>query len=272
MMNQRCYLYLCFLITICCAFSCQRGSGTSVEIDKEEFKKEELILIGEAMSNQIVELSETFPLLDPLQYKDAYIYVNRLLNSLKLTSIVKHRNDFDWKVTLIHDCGTRTAFALPSGEIFVYTGLLKFLNAEHELMAVLANEMAYADQKLVTQALRAEYGGIIWGDLLSGRKVENFAEIVSAFPNITYDEALVSKADQFAIELVCPFQYDISGLNDFVERASNQQIKWIQSKKVTNTSARLATITSLSSPCGRDGVTNYEQYQRKIKNFLPKCN
>ncbi|MEM1124367.1 MAG: M48 family metalloprotease, partial [Bacteroidota bacterium] len=237
----------------------------------EEFKKEELILIGEAMSNQIAELPETFPILDAVQYEDAYIYVNRLLTSLKLTSIVEHRNDFDWQVTLIQDCGTRTAFALPSGEIFIYTGLLKFLNAEHELMAVLANEMAYADQELVTQALRAEHGGIIWGDILSGREVENFAEIVTAFPNITYDEALVSEADEFAIELVCPFQYDISGLNDFVERASSQQIKWIQSKKMIDISSRLATISSLSSPCGTDGVTNYEQYQKKIKNFLPKC-
>ena len=79
----------------------------------------------------------------------------------------------------------------------------------------------------------------------------------------------VYDADEYAIELICPFQYDIDGLKNFILRAQEKQIGWIKSKSGDDLDFRLENIEFLAEPCGEGGVTNLEQYKRKIKNFLP---
>ncbi len=55
----------------------------------------------------------------------------------------KYRSDYDWKVYVLKSPQVN-AFALPNGNIFVYTGLLKFINNNpNELAAVLGHEMAH---------------------------------------------------------------------------------------------------------------------------------
>jgi len=252
-------------------FSCKK-EGEVIELEKEEFEVEDHRIIGQTMITQIANMPGEFPILDSVEYENAYIYVNRLLSTLKLTAVVKHRNDYNWKVTILHDDRIRNAFTFPGGHIFIYTGLLKFLQAEHELMAVLGNEIAYADEEFSAIAMRDEYGGVFMGDITLGKKVPKLPEVVADFPKMKFDEDFVKEADQYAIELICPFQYDINGLKRFLIRAQAHEIEWIQSKngEELDMQTRLSLLNSIASDCGEDGVTNLEQYQRKIKNFLPK--
>jgi len=255
------------LISFLC-FSCEKKDKV-IERDIEEFEIEDHILIGETMSAQIKNMPEVFNILDRDRYKDAYIYVNKLLATLKLTSVVKHREDFNWSVIILHDDRQRTAFTLPGGKIYIYTGLLKFLQAEHELMAVLGNEIAYADKELAAINLRETYGGVFIGKITLGDEIPELLEIVENYPQIEYLEEAVIAADAYAIELICPFQYDAAGLRTFLLRAQDREIEWINSKKSMDLDTRLENIKVLSVDCGEAGVTNRNQYLKKIKNFLP---
>ena len=248
--------------------SCRKMDSV-IEREVEEFEVDDHIIIGQTMKNKIKELPEYYPILDSITYDRAYNYMNRLVSTLKLTSVVKYRDEFVWKITILHDDRVRTAFTLPGGNIYIYTGLLKFLKAEHELMAVLANEIAYADRELAAVAIRQQYGGVFIGDLTLGKENDMLEEMVKQYPGMKFKEDLVSEADAYAIELICPFQYDINGLELFLQRAHQQQIEWIQSKKMVESDLRLEKIANSSRDCGEGGVTNLEQYQRKIKNFLP---
>ncbi len=259
--------FLLLLLSICLFFSCKKPEQV-IEIDLEEFKVEHHIVIGQTMANQIGKMPETFNVLDSATYHDAYIYVNRLVSTLKLTSVVKHRDDFNWKVTILYDDAIQSAFTLPGGHIYIYTGLLKFLEAEHELMAVLANEIAYADKELSAIALSEAHGGVFLGDIILKKEVKQLPEVVEAFPYLEFSKDKVFDADEYAISLICPFQYDISGLQQVLSRANNN-IEWIHSKHGEDLADRLAHIEASAKDCGEGGVTNYQQYQRKIKNFLP---
>jgi len=258
---------LLLLLSICLFFSCKEPEQI-IEIDLEEFKVEHHIVIGQTMAKQIREMPETFNVLDSATYHDAYIYVNRLVSTLKLTSVVKHRDDFNWKVTILHDDTIQSAFTLPGGYIYIYTGLLRFLEAEHELMAVLANEIAYADKELSAIALSEEHGGVLLGDIILKKEVKKLPEVVKTFPYLEFSEDKVFDADKYAISLICPFQYDINGLQQLLSRANNN-VEWLHSKNGEDLNDRLARIEEYASECGEGGVTNYQQYQRKIKNFLP---
>ena len=260
--------FLAFLLSLFLFFSCKKTEQI-IQTDLEVFTVRDHLVIGQTMADQIANMPEKFNVLDSTKYKDAYKYLHTLINTLKLTAVVKHRDDFNWKVTILYDDHIESAFTLPGGHIYVYTGLLHFLEAEHELMAILANEIAYADKELSALALREEHGGVFLGNITLGKKVRELAEVVEAFPYIEFSEEKVHDADEYAIKLLCPFQYDINGLKNFLSRANSKEIAWVASKKGEDFNSRLADIEEHANECGEGGVTNYDQYQRKIKNFLP---
>lgn len=251
------------------ASSCEEKDRID-ELDLDNFEVEDMLIIGQTMKNQIESMPEVFNILDEKEYEDAYAYLGTLLHTLKLTAVVSHRDSYPWTVTIVQDDDVRTAFTLPGGHIYVYTGLLKFLQAEHELIAILGNEIAYADQGMISKALRNAYGGVLLGDIKLGKKVEVLPEIMTELPSLQFTKEMVFDADQYSIRLVCPFQYDISGLKGFVERAHQGEIEWINSKKWDDYNVRLSNLEEFSMPCGEGGVTNFEQYQMKIRNFLPR--
>lgn len=259
---------LLFLLSSLLLFSCKK-TDQIIQTEIEEFTVEHHLLIGGTMAAQIEKMPNLFSVLDSTTYHDAYIYLDKLIGTLKLTAVVKHRDDFNWKVTILHDDDIQSAFTLPGGYIYIYTGLLKFLLAEHELMAILGNEIAYADEELSALALRNEYGGIFLGDITLGKEVKKLPEVVAEFPYLEFSEEKVFTADEYSIKLLCPFQYDITGLSDFLHRANSRNIEWVVSKRGEDIEERLTHIQEYASDCGEGGVTNFEQYQRKIKNFLP---
>lgn len=269
MKNRHLYNFSFLLIfTSFLCFSCKKTDKV-VERVIEEFELEDHIIIGETMSTQVANMPDVFNILDRERYKDAYIYVNKLLGTLKLTSVVRHRENFDWQVTILHDDNIKTAFTLPGGQIYIYTGLLKFIDAEHELMAVLGNEIAYADKELAAINLREIYGGTFIGKITLGDEITELPEVLAEYPHMEYPAAAVMTADEYAIELLCPFQYDIDGLKRFLFRAQAQNIGWINSKKSEDLDNRLTSIDAFSSTCGEGGVTNKNQYVKKMKNYLP---
>lgn len=263
--NISCLLFLLSSFLLC---SCKK-SDQIIQTEIEEFTVKHHLLIGEKMAAQIEKMPNQFNVLDSATYHDAYIYLDKLMRTLKLTAVVKHRDDFNWKVTILHDDDIQSAFTLPGGRIYIYTGLLRFLVAEHELMAILGNEIAYADEELSALALRDEYGGLFLGDITLGKEVEKLPEVVAEFPHIEFSEKTVLAADEYAIKLLCPFQYDITGLSDFLRRANLRKIEWVASKRGEDMEERLTNIQEYASDCGEGGVTNIEQYKKKIKNFLP---
>ncbi|CAF0951098.1 unnamed protein product [Brachionus calyciflorus] len=69
-----------------------------------------------------------------------YQVAKRLFMANKTMPEVK---DIDWKLTVI-DADLVNAHAFPSGEVFVYSGLLDFVDNDDELAFVIAHEMAHA--------------------------------------------------------------------------------------------------------------------------------
>jgi predicted Zn-dependent protease len=61
-------------------------------------------------------------------------------------------------VTIIHDDKTINAFTFPGGPIYVYTGLMKFVDNEATLAGILAHEVTHADHHHSTQQMTKQYG------------------------------------------------------------------------------------------------------------------
>jgi len=57
---------------------------------------------------------------------------------------IEQINEHDWSVSVVDDENTMNAFVLPSGNIFVFTGLLKICDNDDQLGIVLAHEISHA--------------------------------------------------------------------------------------------------------------------------------
>jgi beta-barrel assembly-enhancing protease len=88
----------------------------------------------------------------------AYTHLDRIVNRVLNSGEIKYRNEFAWSVKIIDDRETLNAFAAPGGYIYVYTGLMKFLDDEDHFAGVIAHEIAHADKRHSIQQLQRQYG------------------------------------------------------------------------------------------------------------------
>jgi beta-barrel assembly-enhancing protease len=88
----------------------------------------------------------------------AYTHLDRIVNRVLNSGEVKYKNEFPWTVKIIDDREMLNAFASPGGQIYVFTGLIKFLDDEDHFAGVLAHEIAHADKRHSIQQLQRDYG------------------------------------------------------------------------------------------------------------------
>src|ERR1043166_4756013 len=121
---------LCFLLIVF-ASSCSSSDGTFslFPLSMDEY-------FGEQAVQQIVDNPKQFDVLDENEYGKAYAHLRRIRDKLLESGQIKHKDDFKWELRIIRDDSVLNAFCLPGGYIFVYTGLIKFLDSEDELAGV----------------------------------------------------------------------------------------------------------------------------------------
>lgn len=88
----------------------------------------------------------------------AYTSLDRIVNRVLTSGEVKYQQEFPWSVKIIRDDETLNAFASPGGQIYVFTGLIKYLEDEDHLAGVLAHEIAHADKRHSVKQLQRDYG------------------------------------------------------------------------------------------------------------------
>ena len=109
---------------------------------------------------------------------EATAYVQAIVDEIIQSPLVKYRDDFNYKITIINT-ETINAFALPGGYIHVYKGLLKYMDNEASLAAVLAHEIGHAELRHATKRLTKAYGAQLLLGLLIGQNPSQLEEIAA---------------------------------------------------------------------------------------------
>ncbi len=269
-MNRAVQTVFLVLLTSSLLFtSCRKEEDKPIHVCKEELSVEEMNTIGDAIKDKIVNNSDEYIALSSTEYPDAYKYVNDLMRMLINTEYVNHRNDFDWDVTILHDDEMSTAFISPGGHLFIYTGLLKFLRSESQLLSLMAHEISYADKEYIVEALISEYDCHDLGDILLENRTNAITEIATGMKTLSYDKSRVEEADNYSIQTLCPFQYDASGIKNILIDAaeSGEQLEWLLTRpSYTN---RINSIGNLAASCGEEEEVFEERYVNFKYHLLP---
>ena len=269
-------LFLLFFGALLVISSCRKSNvKKKVKIDRNKFTTEEQAVIGSTIRDAIAANSGIFPVLRESQYPMAYSYLqDSIFNVAVNTSVVTKRNDFDWEVIILDDDTERNAFILPGGYFYIYTGMLKFLNSNAELMGLVAHEIAYAESGLVTDNLVERFDGVVIHDLTNNRLIPQLNDIAEYFTRIQYDKPEVLFADSFAMELICPFNYESLGLLQVIDRAdkSPERVSWDISKNCDFIDRKnlIERIRFNDMDCAAgSNITLSDAYSRLKNSYLP---
>jgi predicted Zn-dependent protease len=158
-----------------------------------------------------------YPLLDSAKNKEVYAYLYKVRNNILNSGKVTHRNDFQWRVRIIKDDSTLNAFCTPGGYIYVYTGILKFLETEDQLAGVLGHEIGHADMRHSTRQMTTMYGIQTLLDILAGDH-KMLKEITAGIVGLKFSREHETEADQRSVEYLCPTNYNADGGAVFFEK------------------------------------------------------
>lgn len=198
-------------------FSCKRDS----KVNEFLFPVENDIKLGQQLADEIASDPQTYPVLDSASNVDAYKYMYDLRDVVLNSPEILYKDRFAWKLKIIKDDNTLNAFAAPGGFIYVYTGLIKFLDTEHQLIGVLGHEIAHADRRHSINQMKKNMGVQVLLNVALGNDSQ-IGQVLAGLQSLKFSRTDESEADEYSVRYLCGTKYEASGAAGFFEKIEAQ--------------------------------------------------
>jgi len=132
--------------------------------------------LGANLDQEIRKNPKEYPILQNETVRSA---VQEMVNEIIRSPLVEYRSQFRYPVTIINDPTTLNAFCTPGGYIYVYTGLMKAVDNEATLAAVLGHEIAHAERRHATKRMTKVLGAQLLLDLALGKNSSRMTEVAA---------------------------------------------------------------------------------------------
>lgn len=237
------------------------------------------VAMGKQVDAEIRSKSGEYPLLPEQGNQEVYAYVRNITQKILNSGSVQHAKDFPWEVKIVNDSKTLNAFCTPGGYIYVYTGLIKYLDSEDQLAGVMGHEIAHADKRHSMQQMVDLYGVQLLAAIAAGAATANksqktqetaqqMAQIGSSVIGLKFSRNHETEADNMSVSYLCGTEYNSAGAAGFFKKIGNKAgaPEFLSThpsppNRVQNIEAQAAA----KNCSGRS--TNEGQYQR-IKSLL----
>ena len=181
-----------------------KGKGMNV------FTVQDDIAFGAQVAAEIDGNPTEYPLLDSVKYKEVYAYIYSIRDKILNTGEVDFKDDFSWRLRIIHDDSTLNAFCTPGGYIYIYTGILKFLDSEDEFAGVLGHEIAHADMRHSTRQMTKQFGIQVMLQVVVGNR-EALQQVMGGLLSLKFSREFEKEADARSVKYLCPTDYNAAG-------------------------------------------------------------
>lgn len=160
------FVFLAVLIAACSAIQ-------SLNI----FPVEQDVALGSEFALQLQNSPKDYPVYNNPDVKN---YINqKIFQPILQSPDVLYKNVFKYNLEIIKNDTILNAFAVPGGPVYVYTGLLKYLDSEAALAGVLGHEIAHAERRHATNRMTKQMGLQMVTQLVLGQNPSQTAMIVS---------------------------------------------------------------------------------------------
>lgn len=255
------------VIISACGISNEKNRGKGFNLFTVDQDKQ----LGAQVAAEIEADPKQYPILDSAQYASVYRYLYGVRDKILNGGKVDFKEEFPWRLRIIHNDSTLNAFCTPGGYIYVYTGILKFLDNESELAGVLGHEMGHADMRHSTRQMTQMFGVQILLDVLAGDRVA-LKQVTGALIGLKFSRNHETEADECSVKYLCPTDYNADAGAGFFQK--------IQSMGGSNPPVFLSThpdpgnriehFQNSKITLGCTGNSNYAIEYKTIMSKLPK--
>lgn len=152
---------------------------------------------------------------------------DRLLNALDST-------EYRYEFTIIKDTNVN-AFTIPGGNIYMFSGLLKFAETPEEVAAVLAHEIGHAEKRHVVTKMINEMSATAIIAVLSGGDPSVLTQMLHSVIGNSFSRQHEEEADEFALKLLEKANISPKSMAKFFQRLNDENLDYDESLEVLMT-------------------------------------
>lgn len=245
--------------------NCGSGKGGGINL----FSADQDMDLGRQVNEQILSDPKQFPVLPERGNEELYRYVRNITTKLLQTGKVSYSDKFLWEVRIIDDSKTLNAFCTPGGYIYVYTGLIKFLDSEDQLAGVMGHEIAHAALRHSTRQMTQVYGIGALASIVTGKAQPGLIEqIVQGLLSLKFSRNHETESDTHSVIYLCATDYYAAGAAGFFKKLDGQGSPPEFLSTHPDPGNRIANIEAKAKELGCTGTRmNTAEYTR-IKNLI----
>lgn len=181
---------------------------------------EQDIQLGLTVVDQIDSLKSEYPVLDSATHVAAYAHIYRIRDNILNSGKVYYKTIFPWKIRIIKDDKTLNAFCTPGGFIYVYTGIIKYLDNEMQLAGVMGHEIAHADRRHSAKQMVQQTGLQSLIQILTNGTTEQLAMLGNNLLALKFSRNDETEADDYSVRYLLGTEYDAQGAKYFFQKIS----------------------------------------------------
>lgn len=189
------------------------------------FSVENDVELGRQVKAEI-ERDPQYKILSPNQYPEVYNYLYGMRDDILASGELAYREEFAWELYVIDDDNVLNAFATPGGYIYVYTGLIKYLDHADDLAGVMGHEIAHADLRHTVRNLQKIYGVNMLLTVALGQDPSTLetiaAQIAGSLAGLSFSRKFEQEADARSVEYLAHSEYACDGAARFFIKLEEQ--------------------------------------------------
>jgi beta-barrel assembly-enhancing protease len=244
---------LLLLVTAFLSLSVLYSCGANIFSTSDDVK------MGKEIDDEIKTHPKEYPMLQG--HQDIKDYVSGIGKYVLNTSPkIEYKNVFPYNFQVINDTIVN-AFCTPGGYIYVYTGLMKFVDNEATLAGVIAHEIAHAERRHMTQRLTSYYGVSMIMSIVLGNNpnaiAEIFANLFAGLGFLANSRSDEEEADDYSIKYLTTSRYYPGSITFFFDKISEEQ------RRKGDTPGGLDRLLS-THPLPQDRIDNVKEQLKKF--------
>ncbi len=204
-------------------FGCSSGD----EVISPFFSVKDDIELGHQVNAQIRnDTTGQFPILDEDSFPEAYQHIRRILNNILDSDEFNYKERFAYDSIKIINADVMNAFATPGGYIYVYTGLIKYLESEDHLAGVISHEIAHAERRHSIRRIQTQYGFSVVSAVILGNDPSALAQIAASIAgglgSLKFSRKHESESDDYSVRYLSHTEYACNGAAGFFRKLEDE--------------------------------------------------
>lgn len=206
--NKFAYIFSVVFIVVSCS------TGINLFTDSDEVE------LGQQFDREITNNPKEYPIYANMEVKN-YIN-NRIFRHIMQSHEIKKKTVYNYQLEMIDNDTVLNAFAVPGGYLYLYTGLVKYLDSEAALAGVIGHEIAHVERRHATQRITSAYGLQMLASLALGNNPSQVsvmvANLFSGLTLLANSRDNEDESDEYSMKYLAGTRYYPGAVKFFFEK------------------------------------------------------